>query len=52
MKVSEQLIELYTKATEWAMKENQVVGENNDYYITLWELQSLIGVIVNKEELS
>lgn len=42
MKVSDQLLKVYTDATTNAMKNNQVVGENNDYYVTLEQLMAII----------
>ena len=35
-------IYLYTKAIELARNTNQVVGEKNDYYITLEQLERLL----------
>jgi hypothetical protein len=35
--------EVYTKAIVLARNNNQVVGEKNDYYITLEQLQYLLG---------
>lgn len=42
MIVSDELTDLYTRATELAMKRGDTVGENNEYYITLEELQRLM----------
>jgi hypothetical protein len=37
-----ELVRLYTEATKFAMSQNQTVGEKNDYFITLAQLQALI----------
>jgi len=42
MLVSEESLEIYSEATKLAMKNNQVVGKNNDYYITLEQLEEII----------
>lgn len=42
------LIEIYTKAIEFARANNQVVGEKNNYYITLEQLEALIMVAQDK----
>ena len=34
--------EIYTKAIELARKNKQVIGEKNDYYITLEQLERLL----------
>jgi hypothetical protein len=35
------LIQIYAKAVGIARNNNQTVGENNDYYITLEQLEAL-----------
>ena len=42
MKVNELFLELYTRASSWAQQRKETVGENNEYYITLEELERLI----------
>ena len=42
MKVEGNLLELYTKAIELARNNSQTVGEKNDFYITLQQLEALI----------
>ena len=37
-------IELYAYATNLAQKNNQVVGKKHDYYITLWQLETLLSI--------
>jgi len=39
--------QLYVEATLVAQKGNQVVGEKNDYYITLEQLMNLISLQSN-----
>jgi hypothetical protein len=39
----------YMAATELAMKNNQVVGEKNDYYITLEQLEKLFRLQVHTD---
>ena len=36
------LMNLYVEATQIAFKNNQVVGENRDYYITLEQLEAIL----------
>lgn len=36
------LIDLYTSAIELARMKQQMIGEKNDYYITLEQLERLI----------
>ena len=38
----EDIIEIYTEATQLAMTNNQTVGKRNDYYITLEQLMELL----------
>lgn len=38
----DKLLELYINATELSRDAKQTVGENNDYYITLEQLEALI----------
>ena len=40
-----ELIETYTQATKLAMNNNQTVGEENDYYITLKQLMDILNDI-------
>ena len=40
--LSTTLTQIYTKAILWARKNNQVVGEKNDYYITLEQLEEIL----------
>ena len=42
IKVNDLFMELYTRASQWAQRRNETVGENNEYYITLEELERLI----------
>jgi hypothetical protein len=42
MKTTPELIELYTVCTQLAMKQNQTVGEKNDYYVTLEQIEWII----------
>ncbi len=35
------LVQIYTKAIQLARSNNQTVGENNNYYITLEQLEAL-----------
>jgi hypothetical protein len=39
----DKLVEIYSKAIRLAQGNNQTVGENNDYYITLAQLEQLLG---------
>lgn len=39
-------IELSIKATEIARKLEQVVGDKNDYYVTLWQLDKIISSLM------
>lgn len=36
------MVQLYTDATNLAHENNQVVGEKNDYYVTLQQLEAII----------
>lgn len=36
------MIELYSKALQLAQKNNQVVGEKSDYYVTVAQLERLL----------
>lgn len=42
MIVLDEFVELYTEATILAQQANQTVGEKNDYYVTLAQLEALI----------
>ena len=42
MKVPEILIEIYTEAIKLAHKSQQLTGEENNYYITLEQLEAII----------
>lgn len=35
-------LQIYTEATELAMKNRQIAGEKNDYYVTLAQLERII----------
>lgn len=37
-------IQLTVDTTSWAMKHNQVVGENREYFITLRQLESFLNM--------
>ena len=40
--MDEQLFQIYNDATRIAMRNNQVVGEKNDYYVTIAQLEDII----------
>jgi len=40
--VQAMLEEIYTKATEVAQQTSQTVGENNNFYITLYQLEQIL----------
>lgn len=41
-------ITIYTEATEVARENNQTVGEKNDFYITLEQLNEILKKDLNK----
>lgn len=41
-------IELLRNLTEYAMKNNQVIGEENDYYFTLSQLEAVLKKLLEK----
>ncbi len=43
------LIDVYTIATQMAMGRQQTVGEKNDYYITLEQLERIIKGIQDRQ---
>ena len=42
--IDEILMDIQVKATQIARENNQVVGEKNDYYITLAELEEILKI--------
>lgn len=46
----EDAIDKYTECLLFARKNNQTVGEKNDYYITLQQLENILSQPQNKEE--
>lgn len=44
--MKKELFELYVAATRLAMKNGQTVGEKNNYYITLEQLQAIVESLV------
>ena len=40
--LEDKIIEIYTKAIELAREKNQTIGEKNDYYITLEQLEKIV----------
>ena len=51
MKKSKEIINIYTRATKFAMEKGQAIGEKNDYYITLRQLEELLKQILDKIKL-
>ena len=43
------LIDIYSSATIWARKNNQVVGKKNDLFITLEQLMELFKLKINEK---
>jgi hypothetical protein len=43
------LVNLYIEATKLAMKNNQVVGEKRNYYITLEQLEALFKTWIDEK---
>ena len=41
-------IELLKILTTSAMRDDRVVGENKDYYVTLWELEAVVKKLIDK----
>lgn len=42
MEANIKMTEFYIEALTKAKANDQVVGENHDYYITLWQLETLL----------
>jgi hypothetical protein len=40
--IDSKFLQLYSWVTNFAMKNNQVIGENRDYYITLQQLEEIL----------
>ena len=43
--LKEKIIEIYIRAIELARQNNQVVGDKNDHYITIEQLEELLSTI-------
>lgn len=41
-------IELLKILTAQAVKNDQVIGENKDYYVTLWDLEAVVKKLIDK----
>lgn len=44
----DEFVELYTAAVLLSRQNNQTVGEKNDYYVTLEQLERLIQSLLSK----
>ena len=42
---------IYLEAIQWARKNNQTVGEKNDYYVTLEQLEAILKNVYERKEL-
>ena len=52
MEVHDELINLMARAIELARDNKQVIGENNDYFLTLFQLEALIKLYDNSQSKS
>ena len=43
------LMDIYSESSMWARKNNQVIGEKNDYYITLKQLMEFLKLRIKNE---